>query len=71
VDGFLREFGADAARARGSAGHPPRHRGALETLSPWRDLVFDRFAAWSTPGPARRHRMDLGTVSRIFLTREL
>jgi hypothetical protein len=46
VDGFLREFGADAARAPGGA--PAIRRataGALETLSPWRDLVFDRFAA--------------------------
>ncbi len=46
VDGFLREFAADATRAPGGA---PAIRGAttpsLETLRPWRDLVFDRFAA--------------------------
>jgi GMP synthase-like glutamine amidotransferase len=51
VDGFLRVFAADAARSPGGA---PAIRSAttpaLETLSPWRDLVFDRFAALVAAG---------------------
>jgi hypothetical protein len=51
VDGLRREFAADAARAPGG---PPAIRRAtassLETLSPWRDLVFDRFATLVAAG---------------------
>jgi GMP synthase-like glutamine amidotransferase len=46
VDGLLRDFAADAARAPGGAPAIDRATlSSLETLSPWRDLVFDRFAA--------------------------
>ncbi len=46
VDGLLRDFAADAARIPGGA--PAIRRAtipSLAALSPWRDLVFDRFAA--------------------------
>jgi GMP synthase-like glutamine amidotransferase len=51
VDGFLGAFAADAARAPGGA--PAIRRAttpSLEALSPWRDLVFDRFAALVAAG---------------------
>ena len=51
VEGFLREFTADAAGAPGGA--PSIRRAtvpSLETLRPWRDLVFDRFAALVAAG---------------------
>ena len=72
VDGFLREFGADAARAPGGAPAIRRATGARSRRSaPGVTWSSTGSPPWSTPGPARRHRMDLGTVSRIFLTREL
>ena len=46
VDGFLHAFAADATSVPGGP-EAIRHAGlaALTALAPWRDLVFDRFAA--------------------------
>ncbi len=51
VDSFLRVFAADAAGAPGGAlAIRSATTSSLETLSPWRDLVFDRFAALVAAG---------------------
>ena len=49
VDGLLRAFPVDAARAQGGARAVEEDTATcIEALSPWRDLVFDRFAALVT-----------------------
>jgi GMP synthase-like glutamine amidotransferase len=51
VEAFLGAFGADAAAAPGGAAAVRRTTsGALAALAPWRDLVFDRFAALVAAG---------------------
>ncbi len=51
VDGFIRDFTADAALFPGGGEAIRRATSAsLETLGPWRDLVFDRFAALVAAG---------------------
>ena len=65
VDGMVRAFPDEAALAtRGAVGIEQRTPEALAALSPWRDLVFDRFA--TVLGTA-----DHATVSRTFPAREL
>lgn len=63
VDGFLNAFAADATSAPGGA-EAIRRAGpsALAALAPWRDLVFERFAALvsvhagAAAGDGSRHR---------------
>lgn len=63
VDGFLRAFASDAASTVGGAETIRRASpSALAALTPWRDLVFDRFAALvsghtgAAAGDGSRHR---------------
>ena len=72
VEGLLREFAADAARAPG--GHRRFSRATarpLEILNPVVTWSPTGSPPWSPPEPVRRHPMDLVTVSRVFLDREL
>jgi GMP synthase-like glutamine amidotransferase len=69
VDGMLRAFPEEAALAAGGAAAVIRTTpGALAALAPWRDLVFDRFTATITAGPATA---DHAAVSRTFPARKL
>lgn len=72
VDSLLHAFAADAARVWGGA-EAIRHASpsALASLAPWRELVFDRFAALVSARDGASAQTDLATVSPTFLTHEL